>query len=145
MKKSILMPKIKFYLLTIEKWYLDTPERSLDEAYKAALLIKAMEEKHFSGQKIAAESASYGDSVIAYFQSELKKYLKTIRMRLVEFQASCSVVSTYNQIITTIVKHAPTNSPKDSLAIQLRNNPDLILDKLRFIDSSVATYRNMNE
>jgi len=28
-----------------------TPERSLDEAYKAALVIKAMEDEHFNGKK----------------------------------------------------------------------------------------------
>jgi len=49
---------------------------ALDEAYKAALVIKAMEDEHFNGNKIAPESASYGDSVMAYFQSELKKQLK---------------------------------------------------------------------
>ena len=121
MKKSILMQKIKSYLLTIKQWYLETPERSLDEAYKAALLIEAMEDKHFNGLKIAALSASYGDSLMAYFQSELRNYLKTTRMKLAEFKASRSVVSTF--------------------AIQPRNNPDLILEKLRFIDSVLANYR----
>lgn len=46
MKKSILMQQIKSYLLTVKQWYLKTPERSLDEAYKAVFLIKAMEDKH---------------------------------------------------------------------------------------------------
>jgi len=44
-----------------------TPERSLDEAYKAALVIKAIEDEHFNGNKIAPESANYGDSVISLF------------------------------------------------------------------------------
>lgn len=125
MNKSILVQKIKSYLLTAKQWYLETPERALDEAYKAALLIKAMEDKHFNGLKIAALSTSYRDSVMAYFQSELKNYLKTTRMRLAEFKASRSVVS--------------------SSAIQLRNNPDLILEKLRFIDSVLAKYRYYEE
>lgn len=121
MNKFILMHQIKSYLLTIKQWYLETPERSLDEAYKAALLIKAMEDKHFNGLKIATLSTSYGDSVMAFFQSELKNYLKITRMRLAEFKASRSVVST--------------------LATQPRNDPDLILEKLRFIDSVLAKYR----
>ncbi len=141
----MLMQQIKSYLLTLKQWYLETPERSLDEAYKTALLIKAMEDKNFNGKKIAAESASYGDSVITYFQSELKKYLKTTRMRLAEFEASRSVVSTFHQKIPQIVKHNTTNYAKDSLAIQLRNNPDLILEKLRFIDSVLAKYRAYEE
>lgn len=105
MNKSILLQKIKFYLLTAKQWYLEKPQRSLDEAYKAAWPIKVMEDKHFNGLKIAALSTSYRDSVMAYFQSELKNYLKNTRMRLVEFKASRSVVST--------------------LATQLRNNLDL--------------------
>ena len=145
MKKSMLMQQIKSYLFTLKQWYLETPERALDEAYKTALLIKAMEDKNFNGKRIVAESASYGDSVMAYFQSELKKYLKTTRMRLAEFEASRSMVSTFNQKIPQIAKNNTTNYAKNYLSIQLINNPDLILEKLRFIDLVVAKYRYYEE
>jgi len=115
-------------LLSAQQWYLKTPERSLDEAYKAALVIKAMEDEHFNGKKIAPESASYGDSVMAYFQSELKKQLKTVRMRLTEFKVSRSLVSRikyYHKISGMMAQFA-----KDSFTIQTRNNPSLILEKL---------------
>jgi hypothetical protein len=141
MKKFILMHRIKFYLLSFKEWYLDTPERSLEEAYKAALLIQAIENKHFNGEKIAADSAIYGDSVINYFQSELKKSLKTIRMRLAEFYASRSVVRNYNsKIFTSIENYSSINSSEDLLAILPINHPDLILEKLKFIDDVLAKY-----
>jgi len=140
MKRSGLTQKIYSYLRAAQMWYLDTPERSLDEAYKAALLIKAIEDEHFNGKKIAPESVNYGDSVMAYFQSELKKQLKTIRMRLVEFKASRSVFGSSNQTITKLARNNGSTSAKDSFAIQPRNNSSLILEKLRFVDEIVAKY-----
>lgn len=140
MKKSSWTQKVYSYLRTVQQWYLDTPERSLDEAYKAALLIKAIEDEHFNGQKIAQGSANYGGSVMAFFNSELKKHLKNIRMRLVEFNASRAIFDSSNQTITKLSRNDGTTSAKDSFAIQPINNPSLILEKLRFVDEVVARY-----
>lgn len=140
LKRYPFTQKFYSYLVTAQQWYLQTPERSLDEAYKAALVIKAMEDEHFNGKRIAPESASYGDSVLAYFQSELKKQLKNIRMRLTEFKISRSVFGSSNQTITKLARNDGTTSTKDSFAIQPRNNPSLILEKLRFIDEVLARY-----
>jgi hypothetical protein len=71
-EKVYFTQKIYSYLLASYQWYLQTPERSLDQAYQAALLIKAMEDQYFNGNKIAPESANYGYSSMAYFESELK-------------------------------------------------------------------------
>jgi hypothetical protein len=140
MKKSSLTQKFYSYLRAAQQWYLETPERSLDEAYKAALVIKAIEDEHFNGRKIAPEFANYGDSVMAYFQLELKKQLKTVRMRLTEFKATRSFFNSSNQTITKLAKNNGTTPAKDSFAIQPRNNPALILEKLRFIDEVLANY-----
>jgi hypothetical protein len=144
MKRSVFTQKIYSYLRSAQQWYLTTPERSLDEAYKAALVIKAIEDEHFNGKKIASESANYGDSVMSYFQLELKKQLKAVRMRLTEFKASRSVFSNSNQNITRLAKNNGTTSVKDSFVIQETNNSALILEKLRFIDEILAKY-NFNE
>ena len=53
MTKSSWTQQIYYYLRNAQRWYLETPERSLDEAYKAALLIKAIEDENFNGKKIA--------------------------------------------------------------------------------------------
>jgi len=141
MKRSIFTQKIYSYLLASYQWYLQTPERSLDQAYQAALLIKAMEDQYFNGNKIAPESANYGYSSMAYFESELKKYLKAARMRLVEFKASRSFVDgSNNQTITKISRPDITNPNKVSFAIEARNKSSLVLEKLRFIDEVLARY-----
>ncbi len=140
MKRSLFVQKISSYLRAAEQWYLQTPERSLDEAYKAALMIKAIEDEHFNGKKIAPASANHGDSVMTYFQSELKKQLKTVRIRLAEFKATRSVLSSPNQNITKLAKNNGTTPVKDSFAIQSTNNSSLILEKLRFIDEVLAKY-----
>jgi hypothetical protein len=83
--------KIEKYLYSAYHWYQETPERALNEAYNAALAIQAIERKHFNGKKISAEFGNYGESTLSYFNLELKKYLKIVRMRLVEFNFSRSV------------------------------------------------------
>lgn len=140
MSRSPFTQKIYSYLRNAQQWYLATPERSLDEAYKAALVIKSIEDEHFNGKKIAPESANYGDSVMSYFQLELRKQLKTIRMRLTEFKATRSVFSNSNQSITKLAKNNGTTPVKDSFAIQTINTSSLILEKLRFIDEILAKY-----
>ena len=141
MKRSGLPQKIYSYLQSSYQWYLRTPERSLDEAYQAALLIKAMEDENFNGKKIAPESANYGPSAMAYFQAELKKYLKIARMRLTEFNASRTFVGNSNQqTITKISRPDARNSNKVSFAIEARSGPSFILEKLRFIDEVISKY-----
>ena len=140
-KRSSLPQKIYAYLQRSYQWYLQTPERSLDEAYQAALLIKAMEDEHFNGKKVAPESAEYGASAMAYFQAELKKYLKIARMRLTEFNASRSWVGGSTQTITRISRIDTKNPNKVSFAIEpRRNSPSLVLEKLRFIDEVISKY-----
>jgi len=79
--KGLVLQKIYSYLLSSQQWYLKTPERSLDEAYKAALVIKAMEDEHFNGNKIAPESAATETALWLIFNQNLKT-IKTVRKDL---------------------------------------------------------------
>lgn len=137
--------KISSYLLTAQKWYLETPQRALDEAYQAALSIKALEDEHFNGKKIAPESiahesVNYGDSVMAFFQGKLKKHLKTIRMRLTEFRISHSFLNDYDQKLVELSKKDGESSAKDSFAVHVRNSTELAMEKLSYIDGIIAKY-----
>lgn len=129
MKNSVLSQKIYSFLLAAYRWYLLTPERSLDEAYQSALKIKEIEDKHFNGQKICSDSAMYSSSVMDYFYTELKKLLKNTRMRLTEFKASrwFSNESKQQAAAKTGIEY-PT--------------PVLVLEKLEFIDQVIAKYTN---
>ncbi|MBD2495113.1 proton extrusion protein PcxA [Nostoc sp. FACHB-280] len=119
--------KIYSYLLAAYRWYLLTPQRSLDEAYQAALQIKSIEDEHFNGRKIDADSSSYSSSMMDYFESDLKKQLKIARMRLTEFRASRWFSNESNQ---KAARKTGIEYP----------SAEIILEKLRFIDEVISKY-----
>ncbi|WGV28736.1 proton extrusion protein PcxA [Halotia branconii] len=131
MKTSVFSQKIYLFLLSAYRWYLKTPERSLEEAYNAALQIKAIEDEHFNGNKIDFNSAIYSHSVMDYFESELKKQLKIVRMRLTEFRASRWFSNESHQ------------KAAQKTGIEYPS-PALILEKLQFIDEITNKYTNLN-
>ncbi|MBD2244431.1 proton extrusion protein PcxA [Nostoc sp. FACHB-888] len=127
MKNSVFSQKIYSFLLDTYRWYLQTPERSLHQAYDAALKIKEIENKHFNGNKIDIDSAMYSNSVMDYFESDLNKLLKTAKMRLTEFRASRWFLNEENQKAAQKagIEHA---------------SPSLVLEKLNFIDQVISKY-----
>ncbi len=122
--------KIYSFLVSLYKWYLRTQERSLDEAYNAALHIKNVEDEHFGGNKININYSEYS-SVGDYFESDLRKHLKIVRMRLTEFNASRFFLNESNQ------KGAKRYEVEFS-------NPAQVLEKLQFIDEITAKYGNLD-
>ncbi|WP_374939407.1 proton extrusion protein PcxA [Tolypothrix sp. FACHB-123] len=131
MKNSVFGQKIYSFLLGLYRWYLRTPERSLDEAYNAALKIKELEDKHFNGNKIDPNLTLYSSNVMDYFQADLKQQLKIAKMRLTEFKSSRWFLNEVNQ---KAAHEAGVVYPELSL----------ILEKLRFIDQVISKY-NFNE
>lgn len=127
MKNSVFSQKIYSFLLAAYRWYLLTPERSLDEAYQTALKIKDIEDKHFHGQKISPGSVMYSSSVMDYFLTDLNKLLKNVRMRLTEFKASRWFSNESKQ------------KAADKAGIEY-SSPTLILKKLQFIDQVIGKY-----
>jgi len=127
MKNFSASQKIYSYLVKAYQWYLRTQERSLDEAYKAALQIKVIEDEHFNGKKIDINSVAYSSSVMDYFESDLKQLLRIVRMRLTEFNASHYLLNESN---LKAAKKFNVEHP----------NSELVLKKLRLIDEIVAKY-----
>ncbi|MBD2439664.1 proton extrusion protein PcxA [Nostoc sp. FACHB-110] len=127
MNNSGFGQKIYSYLLAAYRWYLLTPQRSLDEAYKAALHIKALEDEHFNGKRIDAITSGYSSSMMDYFEIDLRKQLKIARMRLTEFRASRWFSNESNQ---KAARKAGIEYP----------SPALTLEKLRFIDEVISKY-----
>ena len=128
MNYSVFSQKIYNVLLKTYQWYLRTPKRSLDEAYKAALQIKAIEDEHFNGNQIGSNSAGYSSSVIDYFELDLKKLLRIVRMRLTEFKASRFFLNDSNR------------EAAHHLGIE-HIKPTDVLEKLKFIDEVTARYQ----
>ena len=133
--------KPNFLFRTANRWFSDTPERALDQAYKAALMIKAIEDEHFNGKKISAESADYGDSVISYFESELKKYLNIVKFRLAEFRGSRSIFSNSEQKMLNTNRTEVINNSSQYYPSELNEKQSIIFEKLNFIDDIVGKYR----
>lgn len=141
MKRSNFLQESYSYLQRSYQWYLQTPERALDEAYRAASLIKAMEDEYFSGKKITLDT-NYGDNTMVYFQAELEKCLKTIQTRLTEFNLSQVFVGSSNQTITKTPRANALSFSNDSYSTGTRRSSSSILNKLRFIDDVLSRYKS---
>ncbi|HYW18220.1 MAG TPA: proton extrusion protein PcxA [Nodularia sp. (in: cyanobacteria)] len=131
MKIPIFSQKVYPFLLSTYRWYLLTPERSLESAYQAALQIKAIEDEHFNGNPIDLTSAIYSNSVMDYFESDLKRQLKIAQMRLTEFRAS------------RLFSNESHLKASHKTGIEYPS-PALILEKLQFIDQVISKYNNLD-
>ena len=112
------------------RWLIQTPDRALEQAYDAALMIKAIEDEHFQGDQVPLRSPSQ-DTVLAYFQTEVKKYLKLAEIRLTEFKASRVIVDSTH---STLYNRSPNQ-------LNSRDREGEILAKLQFIDMILARYQ----
>lgn len=134
--KTSTWTQIQQALSRANRWFKNTPDRALDQAYDAALRIKAIENEHFQGEKITQDSAEYSDRVLSYFDSELKKCLNIIQARLAEFNLSRSVIGLSE----------PTNlaGPRSGFSVDDDffhiDHVSQVCQKLNFIDTIVGKY-----
>ncbi|MEM9216922.1 MAG: proton extrusion protein PcxA [Cyanobacteria bacterium P01_F01_bin.150] len=157
-------------LSTANQWLKKTPERALDEAYEAALKIKSIEDTHFNGGLINDEMGNYSDSVRSLFLRDLNVYLETIKVRLIEFKASNSVVKIVNVASppNLAIRIDADNRDDDGSepgsetdaagdgngedagennriqTIDIINEQNIILKKLKFIDEVRTRYQAVN-
>jgi len=130
------------YLYSAHQWYRETPERALEQAYDAALAIKAIEDEHFGGQGISERSGEYGHSTLSYFKSELQKYLKVIETRMVEFNASRSFLELPDRVgAKPQAGHSADHHPH-GLGLDTKDRSSLVFEKLEFIDGIIDKYIN---
>jgi hypothetical protein len=124
----------------VQQWFSRTPERALNQAYEAAQTIEAIERDYFGGNPISARYGNYGDSAMTYFEGELKKYLNLMRVRMVEFRASRSLVRVSSLPMTEVQLPAAS----DDLTVNVIDRQALLLRKLRLVDEVLARYANLN-
>ena len=127
--------KLKSLIKTSSNWLTATPERALERAYKAALKIREIEDKHFSGQKVSKENADYGDSVISYFRTEVNGYLQKINMALGVFKTSRLFLNLSN------LKEFSEEGKKNQKIPKNDINTAIIFEKLEFIDQVTTRYQ----
>ena len=120
-----------------KKWLSATPERALDAAYRAAVKIKAIEDDHFNGQKVSRSNADYSDSVVKVFRNDVNNYLKTIKIRLTEFNSSRTLLifsDSKSNTASGIIKYTgELAADREQLSI---------IEKLNFIDYVIDKYQD---
>ncbi|MFZ4640826.1 MAG: proton extrusion protein PcxA [Nodosilinea sp.] len=124
-----------------QQWFFRTPERALNQAYEAAQMIEAIEREYFGGNPISSRYGSYGDSAMAYFQGELRKYLNLVRVRLAEFRASRTVIRMSDPRIMEV--QLPTGMA-DELAINVVDRQAIFFRQLRLIDQVLERYQGLD-
>ena len=134
--------RIVKYLYSAYQWYRETPHRALEQAYDAALAIKAIEDEHFGGQIISARSGDYGHSTLSYFKSELQKYLKVIQTRMVEFNASRFFLELPDRVGAKPKAGHSADRQQHGLHLDNKERASLIFEKLEFIDGVTDKYIN---
>lgn len=130
------------YLYSARQWYRETPERALEQAYDAALAIRAIEDEHFGGQPISDRSGDYGHSTLSYFKTELQKYLKVIETRMVEFNASRFFLELPERVAAKPKGGHLADNYLHGLGINTKDQASLIFEKLEFIDGVTGKYIN---
>jgi CemA family len=135
------------YWRRANQWFYRTADRALDEAYKAALKIKAIEDEHFDGDTIAISPEYANNQVAAYFQNDLNKYLNIARIRLAEFQTSRAVTGNnypqppdsqqFENIKTGLGGRSANDINPYTSDIEYEAR---ILEKLSFIDDILTRY-----
>jgi hypothetical protein len=126
------MMKILNFIQSGREWFFGTPERALEQAYRAALKIRDLENDHFGGNPISGANTEYGASVIEFFRGEINGYLQTIRVKMTEFKTS-----------RLFFNLSEVNQLDKNYAIPMEEveRKSAILKKLNFIDEVLAPYQ----
>ncbi|MGI0487281.1 proton extrusion protein PcxA [Pantanalinema rosaneae CENA516] len=133
--RTSLFTTLNQYIQNAKRWYEDTPERALDQAYDAALMIRAIEDEHFEGSKITTNSTRYSQNTLACFQADLRNYLKIAELRLSEFRASRFFFN---------LTDFSASVRSGSYPARTREQIEEILEKLKFIDQVIDRYKTPN-
>ncbi|MDM7325786.1 MAG: proton extrusion protein PcxA [Thermosynechococcus sp. Uc] len=125
-------------------WYLTTPNRALQEAYEAALKIREIEIEHFDGQPISPLNLPVGE-VSSYFEVELKRLLKTIRMRMTEFRASRQILPLAPPQRLPTPPASSVNNAVETYSVTSPPEEPSVYEKLRVIDATLNRYKRQRE
>ncbi len=115
----------------VGQWVANTPYRSLEQAYQAAQMIRSIENEHFEGGPIGKRS-DLGQNVSQYFQIQLSKQLRTIRVHLTVFRVSSS--------LSPAETNGTDGDPNTLNGFTPDQREETVLEKLRFIDQITDKY-----
>lgn len=121
------------FINQVRQWFFGTPDRSLDQAYEAALKIRQIEENFFGGKPISPDNGTYSASSYRILQRDRRKYLSIIRRRMAEFRTSSDALQ-----ISSI--GSPSNPLPDDLPLDQINGPAISFKKLQLVDETLERY-----
>jgi hypothetical protein len=106
--KGDLHARSKAYLCAFKQRFFETPERALDRAYSAALMINFLEREYLQLRK-AASSGNHSRDIEISWQANLKQLLVLIKLRLAEFKSSHLILgypaSNYTERMKLLDRH----------------------------------------
>ncbi len=114
----------------LKQWFSDPPEKILEQAYRAALTIKVVEDEYFDQQPVKPENSSYSEQVIAYFQDEVNQNLQVAKTKLKQFKSTRQFVQWSSQ-----------NFPRNKYF----KNSATILEKLNFVEAVIFHYEDSRQ
>ncbi|MBE9060670.1 proton extrusion protein PcxA [cf. Phormidesmis sp. LEGE 11477] len=117
----------------LRRWFFGTPDRSLDQAYEAALKICQIEENYFNGKPITPENGTYSASSYRILQKDRRKYLSIIRRRMAEFRTSSDALQ-----LSSIGRRSI--SLPDDLPLNQISGPAVFFKKLQLVDEVLERY-----
>lgn len=115
-------------LAQLNQWVNQSALQKLEAAYSAAVAIQAIEAKHFNGKSVSSDS-NKGKIITDYFQVQLQRELANVKVNLAQFKLG-----------SVWIKHKAS-----SQEIEVAETETLILEKLAFIESVVAKYRQIDD
>ncbi|AVH72141.1 proton extrusion protein PcxA [Nostoc sp. 'Lobaria pulmonaria (5183) cyanobiont'] len=122
---ELLRQNFQKSLRSLNRWFSNTPERALLEAYQAAQRIKNIENEHFDNKKISLQSVKYTENVMSYWQVYLNKNLTIIKIRLAEFHLSRGIVNISNSVLLEKLKVIDEVVEKYAIKDEIINNTPL--------------------
>ena len=141
--------KLRKSFSSAEQWYQNTPDRSIEEAYQAAIAIKRIEDEYFEGKSISQDDPTHG-AIATYFQADLNKNLRLIRNRLNTFKVSRFFIENSPKVtsqadITRInpkvfTSEVTLNAAQYTSEVETDLPKDELLQKLKFIDDVIKNY-----
>ncbi|AFY91070.1 proton extrusion protein PcxA [Chroococcidiopsis thermalis] len=130
-------------------WLWQTPERSLNAAYNAALEIERIENEYLRGGQVLSLD-DYSDNVVNYIDSELSKYLQIAQTRLSEFKLSRSILNLFIINVFSNTKNSNISELEQEDIIDNRQTIEVktvtykIIEKLNFVEEILIKYKFSN-
>ncbi|MFL9452166.1 MULTISPECIES: proton extrusion protein PcxA [Nostocales] len=127
----------------------------MEQAYQIALKIKNIELEHFGGDKVSTQGGEYSQNVLDCFQTDVEKYLNTIKIRIAEFKISRfflknsnyafleklklidEVLTRYNEREVEISRSASEDSPQKSILSKLEYSQPLLKSSSQLSSSGI--------